>query len=250
MEAKKQIHDLLSRSADLECFEDRHELSGASSDLDVGALRKGLRDKLAQIEASPNKRVHHDDAIPTGIAELDDALGGGFLRGRMIELVGRKSSGMSSFAVNLAARFTSMGEEVAWVDSCDALDPQSLIEAHVNPRHLLWIRPDRRRLKHALKAADTILDGGGFGLVVVDVLDRFKRSSSVPSSVWMRLAKRLEHRNTTCVVLRHYAGISSSYYRLRFEGSRMCQTHIDVEKVKRKSVHTPSIPMAFALPGD
>ena len=136
------------------------------------------------------------------------------------------------------------------MDTCDDLDQQSLIEAHVNPRHLLWIRPYRCRLKPSLEEADTYLHGTRVGLLVVDVLDRFKRSSSVPSSVWMRLAKRLEHRNTTCVVLRHYAGISSSYYRLRFEGSRMCQTHIDVEKVKRKSVHTPSIPMAFALPGD
>src|SRR5262245_15882776 len=77
---------------------------------------------------------------PSGIAELDAALGGGFPRGSVVELCGPASSGRTSLAFSLLARATERQEACALVDVSDSLDPISLAAAGVELPRLLWIR--------------------------------------------------------------------------------------------------------------
>jgi recombination protein RecA len=77
---------------------------------------------------------------PSGVTELDAALGGGFPRGSLVELCGPASSGRTSLAFSLLAQATERQEACAFVDVSDSLDPVSLAAAGVELPRLLWIR--------------------------------------------------------------------------------------------------------------
>lgn len=77
---------------------------------------------------------------PSGVAELDGVLGGGFPRGCLVELCGPASSGRTSLAFSLLAQATERQETCAFVDVSDSLDPLSLAAAGVDLPRLLWIR--------------------------------------------------------------------------------------------------------------
>ena len=77
---------------------------------------------------------------PSGVTELDAALGGGFPRGSLVELCGPASSGRTSLAFSLLAQATERQEACAFVDVSDSLDPISLAAAGVELPRLLWIR--------------------------------------------------------------------------------------------------------------
>src|SRR3989442_7235881 len=80
------------------------------------------------------------DLQPSGVMELDAVLGGGFLRGSLVELCGSASSGRTSLAFSLLAQATERQETCAYVDVSDSLDPVSLAAAGVELPRLLWIR--------------------------------------------------------------------------------------------------------------
>lgn len=77
---------------------------------------------------------------PSGIAELDAVLGGGFRRGSLVELCGPASSGRTSLAFSLLAQATDRQEACAVVDVSDCLDPLSLAAAGVELPRVLWVR--------------------------------------------------------------------------------------------------------------
>jgi hypothetical protein len=70
--------------------------------------------------------------LPTGIAALDELLGGGLPRGHLSEIVGGPSSGRTALLHALLASATQRGEVAAVVDLPDALDPPSLARARVD----------------------------------------------------------------------------------------------------------------------
>jgi RecA/RadA recombinase len=59
----------------------------------------------------------------TGLAALDEALGGGWRRGELSELTGPASSGRTSVLVTTLAAATGRGEVVGLIDSIDRFDP-------------------------------------------------------------------------------------------------------------------------------
>lgn len=225
-----------------------------SSDLNFGALKtrelESLRESLSISGDSTKSSVLGMNLLRTGVPALDEALEGGFASGSLIELVGKQSSGVTSLAASLAASVTDAGGQVAWIDTENTLDPQSLLEVGIHTDRFLWIRPHRHQLKYSMRAAETILDGGGFTLLVVDLLGRGRSRQGLPLSVWMRLAKRLEHRNTTCVIMRNYQGVSSAQYRLKFLGEALSQTKVELQKAKKRAVYSDSIVIPFAPPFD
>jgi RecA/RadA recombinase len=72
----------------------------------------------------------------------------------------------------LAAMAQSTGREnvCALVDASDAFDPASAAAAGVRLERLLWVRCGGDA-EHALKAVDLLVQGGGFGMVVMDLAD-------------------------------------------------------------------------------
>jgi hypothetical protein len=128
--------------------------------------------------------------LPTGLAALDDALGGGLPRGRVTELAGPPGTGRTGLACAVAASATRAGETIAWVDPEDALEPAAAEAADVALARVLWVRP--RDLPDAFRAADILLGAGGFGLVVLDV-----GAGRGDDTRWPRLARAAERTGST-----------------------------------------------------
>jgi hypothetical protein len=105
-------------------------------------LRQQIETALASRIPSaltPSPRVIRPTA-PTGIAALDERLGGGLPVGAMSELTGPECSGRTSLALSFVAGLTDVGRVCAWVDVSDALDPESAAAIGVDLERLLWVR--------------------------------------------------------------------------------------------------------------
>ncbi|TMA68691.1 MAG: hypothetical protein E6J68_03000 [Deltaproteobacteria bacterium] len=146
--------------------------------------------RLGTAQGEPIRR------LPTGLAALDRALGGGLPRGRVTELAGRRSTGRTGVACAIVARATQAGETIAWIDVDDALEPETVAAAGVVLARLLWVRP--RGVPDALRAAEMLLGAGGFGLVALDVGDA---GSPGPAPAWPRLARAAERSGTALLVI-------------------------------------------------
>ena len=124
-----------------------------------------------------------DRRLSSGLAPLDALIDGGIPRGRISEITGSAGSGKTSIAASFAAFATRRGEVAAWLDASGCFDPESMAAAGVELRRMLWasMATSRshllkgewfgvrsRRQSAIVKAAELVLEAGGFGLVVVD----------------------------------------------------------------------------------
>jgi hypothetical protein len=141
--------------------------------------------------------------VPSGISEIDSAIGG-LPRGALTEIVGEASSGRTSLLLSILSEATARQETCALVDSEDAFDPHSAAAAGVRLERLIWVR-SAHNAEHALKAADLLVQGGGFGLVILDLGDTppiTARRISLTS--WFRLRRAVEPTPTILLsVARH-----------------------------------------------
>ncbi len=88
---------------------------------------------------TPRPRIVRELAA-CGIPELDALLGGGLPIGAISELVGPQGSGRTTLALAALAEMTEAGKSVAWIDTTDALDPESAAAAGVDLDRQLWVR--------------------------------------------------------------------------------------------------------------
>ena len=146
-------------------------MSAAAALLDRLGRPGGVR--LGNAQSTPLPR------LPTGLAPLDAATGGGLPRGRVTEVAGPRSAGRTGLACAVASRATGAGETIAWVDVEDALDPEAAAAAGVVLARTLWVRP--RTVADALRATDILLRAGGFGLVVLDLGEHDRARLPAPS---------------------------------------------------------------------
>ena len=141
------------------------------------------------------------ELISSGVPEIDSFTLGGLPRGAITEVFGSASSGRTSFMFSALAHATSHEEVCAVVDTNNSFDPKSATRAEINCERLLWIRCDNN-LEHAFKATDLLLQGGGFGLVLLDLGDVPANSAKrIISSWWYRFRRTLEPTPTALVVI-------------------------------------------------
>jgi hypothetical protein len=140
------------------------------------------------------------ECVPTGIPDIDAATGG-LPRGALTEIVGPASSGRTSLLHSILARAAEREEVCALVDSEDAFCPHDAARAGAALDRILWVRCPHNA-EHALKATDLLIQGGGFGLVVLDLGDTppaMARRISLTS--WFRLRRAVEHTPTVFLSL-------------------------------------------------
>jgi len=141
------------------------------------------------------------EVLSTGIPQIDSFTSGGLPRGALTEVFGPASSGRTSFMLSALAHATRHDEVCALVDTNNVFDPKSAARAEINCERLLWIRCDHN-LEHAFKATDLLLQGGGFGLVLLDLGDvPAKSARRIISSWWYRFRRTLEVTTTALVVI-------------------------------------------------
>jgi hypothetical protein len=141
------------------------------------------------------------EVLPSGISQIDSFTGGGLPRGAITEIFGSASSGRTSFMLSALAHATKHDEVCAVVDTSNVFDPRSASQSEINLERLLWIRC-ANNLEHAFKATDLLLQGGGFGLVMLDLADvPTKDARRIISSWWYRFRRTLEATPTVLVVI-------------------------------------------------
>jgi hypothetical protein len=120
-----------------------------------------LRSQLEQVIAPPPVAA---DALPTGLAALDTALGGGLPRGRLTELIGPLGVGTTTLVRSLVGATLSRGQGVACIDASRTFDPADW--ASLDCTFLRVVRP--RDPARGAWCADVLLRSGAFTLVVLD----------------------------------------------------------------------------------
>ncbi len=137
---------------------------------------------------------------PSGVSALDRTAGG-LPRGAISEFTGSRSSGRTSAALAALAAATARLECCAWVDAASCFHPASARRAGVNLERLLWIRCGGDA-GAALRAADLLLHGGGFGLVCLDLAGLGARVlNRIPISYWHRFRRAVENTPTALLVI-------------------------------------------------
>lgn len=107
------------------------------------------------------------DAIPTGCASLDIALGvGGVPKGRIIEIFGPEASGKTTLAQHIVAEVQKRGGVAAFVDAEHALDPDYAKKIGVKVDELLISQPDTG--EQALEIVETLVRSNAVDVIVVD----------------------------------------------------------------------------------
>ena len=140
------------------------------------------------------------ELTPTGIPEIDSAAGG-IPRGALTEIVGPASSGRAGLLASIFAQATARGEVCALVDAEDGFDPASAAAAGVRLGQLLWVRC-RHSAEQALKAADLLIQGGGFGVVAMDLGDTPPETARrISLTSWFRLRRAVEHTPTVLIAV-------------------------------------------------
>ena len=100
---------------------------------------------------------------------------------------------------SILASMTAREETCALVDAEDAFSPHDAAAAGVSLERLLWVRC-AHNAEHALKATDLLIQGGGFGLVVMDLGDTpVATARRVSLTSWFRLRRAVEHTPTVLV---------------------------------------------------
>jgi hypothetical protein len=152
--------------------------------------------------------------LPSGVAPVDAALGGGWRCGEISEVIGPLSSGRTGVLLATLASVTSQGGLGAVVDTVDRLDPGSAAAAGCDLARVLWVRGPAmtvesarpalidRAVRQAIRASDLIIRAGGFAVVVLDVADIPPRClKSLPFTTWLRLSHANEGRETVGLVV-------------------------------------------------
>ncbi len=122
---------------------------------------KGSIMKLGDKQGSMNV-----ECTASGSIALDMALGGGYPKGRIIEIYGPESSGKTTLTLHAVAEVQKAGGTAAFVDAEHALDPVYAKRIGVDVEALLVSQPDNG--EQALEITETLIRSGAVDMIVVD----------------------------------------------------------------------------------
>ena len=95
------------------------------------------------------------ELLSSGSLSLDLALGGGYPKGRIIEIYGPESSGKTTLALHAIAEIQKQGGQAAFIDAEHALDPAYAKKIGVDTANLLISQPDNG--EQALEICETLV---------------------------------------------------------------------------------------------
>jgi hypothetical protein len=231
----------------------------SQSDGALHCLRKTFRSARELLRDQERARSASElPALPTALPEIDRLLGGGLDRGRLVELVGARSSGRFSLVLAALAAATSIGEAAALVDLGDGFDPAGAELAGVDLERLLWSRP--RRIKDAFAATEMLLESG-FPLVVLDLGTPPVPGGRGQDAFWLRLARAAQvHRGALLVSAPYRVSgpaaakvIGTESPRVSWLGARLLlglESRVRVEKVRGASAPPAGVALELAVAGE
>jgi recombination protein RecA len=102
----------------------------------------------------------------SGCLSVDWALGGGWGRGRVVEIYGPESSGKTTLTLHAVAAAQQNGDLCAFIDMEHALDPGYAAALGVDVEKLIISQPDTG--EQALQITEQLVNSGALGLIVID----------------------------------------------------------------------------------
>ena len=106
------------------------------------------------------------ELLSSGSLSLDIALGGGYPKGRIIEIYGPESSGKTTLTLHAIAEIQRQGGTAAFIDAEHALDPAYAKKLGVDTDNLLVSQPDNG--EQALEIVETLVRSNAVDLIVID----------------------------------------------------------------------------------
>lgn len=106
------------------------------------------------------------ETVSSGTLGLDIALGGGFPKGRVVEIYGPESSGKTTLTLHAIAAVQRSGGTAAFIDAEHALDPAYAKRIGVDTDNLLISQPDNG--EQALEIAETLVRSNAVDIIVID----------------------------------------------------------------------------------
>lgn len=137
--------------------------------------KEALKQALANIEKQFGKgsimvmgegTVQEVETFSSGSLGLDVALGGGYAKGRIVEIYGPESSGKTTLTLHAIAEIQKAGGTAAFVDAEHALDPSYARKIGVNIDTLILSQPDYG--EQALEIVDALVRSGAVDIIIVD----------------------------------------------------------------------------------
>ncbi|MDR0957493.1 MAG: recombinase RecA [Candidatus Nomurabacteria bacterium] len=106
------------------------------------------------------------ETIPSGTLSMDLALGGGYPKGRIVEIYGPESSGKTTLTLHAVAEVQKQGGTAAFIDAEHALDPAYAKRLGVDTANLLVSQPDNG--EQALEIVETLVRSNAVDIIVLD----------------------------------------------------------------------------------
>ena len=185
---------------------------------------KALQAAMAKIEKDFGKgsimrmgdeQIEHVDVIPTGSIGLNAALGGGgYPRGRIIEIYGPESSGKTTLAIHAIAECQKSGGVAAFIDAEHAFDRFYAAKLGVDIDNLLISQPDNG--EQALEIADQLIRSSAIDIIVIDSVAALTPKKEIEgdmgdsavglharlmSQALRKVTSTISKTNTTCIFI-------------------------------------------------
>ena len=198
--------------------------------LNIIQLRQLLREKFPGLRTRADELpVRARDGWASGIAKLDEALGGGFPKSAINEIIApHRGCGSALLLLQLLRRAVRTNQLAALIDGADSFDAASVEQSTLS--RLFWIRC--RNAEGAMKAADLVLRDGNLAVVLLDLaLNSAAELRKIPAPTWYRFQRIVEESAATFIVLTPSAIIAPAEVRLTLR-SRFGLQHIEADQVK------------------
>ncbi|MDD3145082.1 MAG: recombinase RecA [Candidatus Gracilibacteria bacterium] len=106
------------------------------------------------------------ETFSSGSLTLDIALGGGYAKGRIVEIYGPESSGKTTLTLHAIAEIQKAGGVAAFIDAEHALDPEYARKIGVDTDNLIISQPDYG--EQALEITEKLVNSGAVDLIIID----------------------------------------------------------------------------------
>lgn len=129
-----------------------------------------------------DKQVQKVETTSSWSIALDDALGGGYAKWRIIEIYWPESSGKTTLTLHAIAEMQKIGWTAAFIDAEHALDPEYARKIWVNTDDLIVSQPDY--WEQALEIVDALVRSWAVDLIIVDSVAALVPKAEIEWSMW------------------------------------------------------------------
>ena len=146
------------------------------------------KEDALQIALEAIKKKHGKEAIcvgqesvqgvefyTTGVQSIDEALGGGIAKGRIVEIYGPESSSKTTLCLHIVAEAQQIGLTCAYIDMEHALDPLYCAALGVDLDSLIVAQPSTG--EEAFQIVEALTKSGAVAIIIIDSV-----ASLVPSA--------------------------------------------------------------------